>query len=306
MEKCVLYMDILGFSEIVNQDIERAKRLLNNYQSSLSFLVTKDNMNQSNGKNSINKFDNFIPFSDSIFITSDFPEDLIKQISDFLINCFHISACHFLSSDKNPLEVTITKLLFDEINKKIISQPEKEIWDPLLFKVGCSFGEIELGKFASIINSKIEFSQNLLGSSVVKAVRLEQINEKGPNFFIDKNFYQKINDSQIKDFILKINDDLYEVLWPSYVFVFDNINDEDSFKSELFNVFIKYFHVIFNLWIFYNKDSKVSIHYLNFLKLFLKSTIQVGKHFNMESIARNFINDQFKLLDFDYSIDNFI
>lgn len=297
---CIAFLDILGFSDYVNEDLNGALRLLENYNFQINFLINEDltsyddDIKKIAEKFHINSFDYFIPFSDSIFIVASNPDLMIAQISNFLISCYMFTSREYAYSfSKDPRKAEVTEI---GINKdgKLMKDKKIENWYPLLFRVGSSFGEVIPFQISSIDNKKNIKINNLIGKAVINSVRLESNPEKGPRFFIDNELYNKLNDDT-KNFILKISDNLYEVLWPSFSYIDENIGEDgERFDIELLNNFDEMFISSFNLWKFFLNNEKLYYHYYNFMKLIILSTLNYSKKFNKLDVAKGHIT---KILD---------
>ncbi|HBD93583.1 MAG TPA: hypothetical protein DC057_05380 [Spirochaetia bacterium] len=293
---CVAFLDILGFSNYVNEDLNGALKLLKSYNNQINFLFNEDLISYDDTikeiaeRSHISSFDYFIPFSDSIFIVSSSPDLMVSQISNFLISCFKYTSSEYAySSSKDPRKVEVTEIGIN-IDGTVRNEKKIENWYPLLFRVGSSFGEVIPFQISSIDNKKNIKINNFAGKSVINAVKLESNPEKGPRFFIDNDLYKKLN-TDTKNYIIKISDNLFEVLWPSFSYIEENIGHEgERFEIEMINHFDEIFISSFNLWKYFLNNERLYSHYYNFMKLIILSTLNYSKKFNKLDLAKEYIN----------------
>ena len=108
--RAVAYLDLLGFSNTVLRNAEEALAMLTSYNSILHFGIMESELHPSDGypqglqklakRKSTESFKDFLPFSDSIFITSDDCSDFLLQLGEFLYRSFHLTA-HFYANPEN-------------------------------------------------------------------------------------------------------------------------------------------------------------------------------------------------------------
>ena len=96
--RAVAYLDLLGLSAAARRDPASAIQLLQDYSDSLHMKLRdargRDEDESATGEiarlnhlMSVSSFKTFLPMSDSVFIVSSFPSDLVRQLSHFLWDC---------------------------------------------------------------------------------------------------------------------------------------------------------------------------------------------------------------------------
>ncbi|MHB1697771.1 MAG: hypothetical protein ACYCSQ_06700 [bacterium] len=271
MEKVFAYLDILGFGNHAYANINEAIELLNNYQLILNQKITDEKLNpiKSYGpdlqdlalQNSVNSFEYFLPFSDSLFIQSANPNVFVRQLSSFLLNCFLLTANSYSypENPSEPIEVTIKNNSLE--NGKITTKEEQRNWHPLLFRGGISYGEGYVLPTNAIHDSKLTQIINIAGRTIVKAVKELEPLGKGPRLFCDIEFYNKL-DKETKQYCKMIQDNKYfEILWPAFHFI-----KENDLQTESYKIIPDLIKPVTNLWKAY-KDFPFGIHFKEFLKL---------------------------------------
>lgn len=98
MSKVVAFLDILGFGNHTNANVEEALELLSNYETIVSQKINDKNINppesyEDDGlkelakQRMVDSFEYFLPFSDSLIIQSSVPNVFLPQVSRFLLDC---------------------------------------------------------------------------------------------------------------------------------------------------------------------------------------------------------------------------
>lgn len=264
--KIVAYLDILGFKERINTNIQSGINLLKNYQLILKEL--KD-------EHYIDGFDFFLPFSDSIFIQASDASIFIKQLSKFLIHCFECDANNYRYPENNnkPHEATMHEHELKNGNV-IVNDVKVDLW-PLLFRGGIGYGESYIVEMDAIICKPEAKVKNIIGKAIIDAYNLES-KGKGPRLFCDINFYNQLDD-KTKRYCKKEND-IFEILWPIFNFIEDNTTDFES--NKIMNIILP----VINLYKAYNKES-FGVHYKEFLKLTICSVIRFFEIKNEKEIG---------------------
>lgn len=246
-EKIVVFLDLLGFSVAVRDNIQVAASKIDNYNSIIdeqfgdqqihpvdSYCTELQSLAESSYATT---FDYFLPASDSVFIVSD-KENLnvfVKQLCSFLLKSYTLTASRYAyPEDKD--EVTLHKGRNININEKDVKLND-EIYSPCLFRGGMSIGVCDPFPQYRVVNGKIlNDNCNLIGEAVVDAVHLEGI-VNGPRVLIEEKYYnmceedvkrhyfRQLSDNEIKDEYKNIQDEngnkiiLYELLWPVALFI---------------------------------------------------------------------------------------
>ena len=274
--KVCAYIDILGFKEIINKDINGAIQLINDYQEILKIKKIDESMFKEKyekeekdmnlkslfDRSIIDSFEYFIPFSDSAFIIANNAAKFVFQISNYLLGSFMLGGYIYddrHSRDKDDLM---------QVNNS------KRKWYPLLFRGGVSFGECIPYKNYQITGFQLTQNYNLMGKAVAEAVQNEST-DKGPRLFCSKQFYDVISDNECKQILcpLKNHKDIYEILWPMPHVMDKGIN---GYKQLL--------EIGINLWSYLNHEE-YGIHYFKLLELIIKSIMETYKN-DQQEMAR--------------------
>lgn len=289
--KAIAFLDLLGFSNAVMNDTEEALSMLQSYNSILHQLNLQSQLHPSNDyiedlqelarRNSIESFDDFLPFSDSIFITSNNCSDFLMQLGSFLIKSFHFTA-HIYGSPKNRQDPTAYSNIEvrDDGNGRLTTVNIPCHVPPTLFRGGIAYGDVNIITPIGILNKERINSHTLIGNAVVKAVHLEK-RVKGPRIVFDKDIYERL-DEKAKLYCCNLIEDpnYYELLWPGMSFILEN---SSTFQNE-FSHFFDLFDPAYNLWSYY-KDNNVAKHYERFLELIVVSTIKIYSHMGMKNFV---------------------
>ena len=298
----VAYIDLLAFSNHIRENTSDALMAMNNYNTILSSKIRDEITHPVNSyppvlqelakKHSIDSFDFFLPFSDSVFLMSGNCNDFIKQLGSFVLQSFTITA-HFYEHPIDPSVPEKGKILNCGINTD--GSPKVEYGEcnyyPALFRGGLAYGEAMPIELFSIVEKKYSKSKVITGEAVVEAVRLES-KVKGPRLMFKQILYNQLDDDT-KDFcrVLPENKELYEILWPAMIYV---LQHEEFQNKQEFSRIYDLFTPAYNLWKAYN-HTIYSAHYFNFIELIVASTLQYfDKKCNLKSFALEEIK---KILD---------
>ena len=294
-QKVVAYIDLLGFSNCVKNNSDEAIMMLSNFNTILGELNFERLMHPSAGyvldlqklarRTSNESFEHFIPFSDSVFITSTDCCNFVMQLGSFVRKSFLFNANVFESLD-NPDDPMASHYISvdtsDPDNIRSVDIPCNE--RAVLFRGGIAFGEvIETTPIGLFNNQKAQYN-NLMGEAVVRAVKMEGI-VKGPRLVFDQSVYEQLNDEAklyVRLLPEKNSEEYYEILWPAMGYILENKN---TFKLEI-NHFYEIFNPDYNLWNFYKK-SDVAEQYESFLKLIVVSTIQIYDYMGHTDFIRD-------------------
>ena len=249
MKKICCFIDILGFKEAVNNN--SAFDLLENYQG--TFEIAEIINSIFNG-NKYTSFCDFIPMSDSLFITGKDTNLFLKDLSTFLAETF----------------------LYNSGTSKKIT----------LFKGAIAYDELETVQQKCKVNFQMNKQNNIVGKALNNAVLLDAINKnnKGPRIFIDDTFYDQLKKDTIEKYIL-VENNTKELLWPYYAF--DSNND---FEMELKKYEIDWLVKSLELYNCY-KNKTFSKCYEEFVNLVIKTAVQTAKRIDFyDKIREEFIS----------------
>lgn len=292
MRNVVAYLDILGFGNHTYINIEEALELLSDYQTIINQKIIDNKLHPPSSyskdlqelakQNVVDSFEYFLPFSDSLFIQSSSPNDFVKQISSFLLDCFLLKSNSYSNPEdpSDPSKVTIKEI---GIKKgKIVKKDKPYHWHPLLFRGGISYGETYVFDINAIVDSNFTKIKNIAGHALVKAVKELEPLGKGPRLFCDIDFVNQLN-SETKEYCKKLSDKHYEILWPAFYYIKAN-----NTESEI-NKICELIKPAANLWKAYNHLS-FGIHYWEFLRLVVGASIKCFEIQGGRKIAENAIS----------------
>lgn len=290
--KAVAFLDLLGFSNTVTRSAEDALSMLQSYNSILHFGIIDSSVNPSSSypselkelakRNSTESFNDFLPFSDSIFITSENCSDFLMQLGGFLTKAFHFTAHIYAypEDEKDPTAYHNVGVEKDKDgNYKAIEIPCRV--PPALFRGGVAFGDVNIVTPSGLLNGKRINSHALMGEAVVRAVRMEK-KVKGPRVLFDNSVFELLDEiTRLYCRPLPEDSDFYELLWPGMAYILEN---RSSFDGE-FTHFYDVFNPAYNLWNYYKKDKEVGVHYERFIELIIASAIKIYTHVGMRDYA---------------------
>lgn len=295
----VAYIDLLAFSNHVRENTSDALMAMNNYNTIISTKLRDELINlassypielQQLAKNhSIDSFDYFLPFSDSVFLMSSKCSSFIKQLGSFVLQSFTISS-HFYSNPidpSHPEKNYINNYSIDSNGQLVVHQDFCNYY-PALFRGGLAYGEAFPIELLSVIDKKSAKSKVLTGSAVVDAVRLES-KVKGPRLLFRKDVFDQLDgDAKVYCRILPEENGLFEILWPALIFIKQNEESQDMGElSKMYELIVP----AFNLWKAYN-HTLFSAHYFNFIELIVAATIQwFDKQCGLKDFAVSKISD---------------
>jgi hypothetical protein len=293
--QAVAFLDLLAFSNHVRENTQDAFMAFTTYRTILETKITDDLVHPPSSysnpiltdiatRNSVNSFKYFLPFSDSVFIASDNPNEFLKQIGSFVLHCFTFTSRPLQNPD-DPSNPTIVVHKFKD--KTTI----EENWYPTLFRGGIALGESIPIELMGIVNGKPQKIANLAGKAIVKAVGLES-KIKGPRIVFDKEFFDQL-DSTTKVYVSETEvKGLYELLWPAFKYIPANGQTE-------INSFYELFLPAVNLWKAYNHTPFLK-HYFKFVELVVTGTIKLFEAHGQTDIAVNKITEMIKSVGIEH------
>ena len=206
MDKAVAYIDLLGFSNFVRQSLPDAMMAITNFNTIISELIFEKKVHPSSGyipclqglamRSSIEAVDDFLSFSDSVFLTSQRCCDFVKQLGSFVRRSFLIEANYYM----HPIDPTDpTKI---EIPNLFGGPSQETHVPPTLFRGGLSFGEVQNMTPTGIVSGQEVQMNTIAGIAVVNAVGLEG-EVKGPRLVMDESLYSQL-DADAKQYCRKL------------------------------------------------------------------------------------------------------
>ena len=280
-QNIVAYIDLLAFSNHLRENTSDALMAMNNYNTILSSKIRDEVINPVSSypkelqelakKTSIDSFDFFLPFSDSVFLMSSDCSSFIKQLGSFVLQSFTFTA-HFYIDPIDPLKPEKGYINNYSINKdgELDVNQEECNYYPALFRGGLAYGEAFPIELSSVIDCAPNKTKVITGKAVVDAVHLES-SVKGPRLVFCQDVFTQLNEDAC-DYCRKIpeKNDMYEILWPALEYI--KQNESFQCKQEI----QKMYEIIipaYNLWKAYN-HTPFSAHYLNLIELIIASTIK--------------------------------
>jgi hypothetical protein len=215
-KKLVAYIDLLGFSNHVHENISDAVRILIHYSIALQSKIRNNRMypidSYENGlkelakRTSIDSFEYVIPFSDSIFIVSNDANDFVPQISSFIYNCLYMTSPYYINpkDSGDPTKVDMVNFTNGQIDSIMLDTH----YHPAIFRGGMAYGEVLPIDIWGIIDTEPQKLKVLAGEAIVRAVELEKT-IKGPrvifeqNTSVEQNTFDLLNDEVKSRYIRK-------------------------------------------------------------------------------------------------------
>lgn len=260
----VAFLDLLGFSNLLESDQKIALDNLNHFNNAI-FCKKIDEKHYEKVK-SVSSFSYLISFSDSLVLGSDDPDLFIEQLCNYLATVYIESTVPFrnefadikeVSSDRNMTTVREGNQIEINFNGAF----------PVLFRGGISFGDeypfFEENQIIKGILKKGAF--NVTGPTYLKAVQLEKAG-KGPRLFCDKKVVDKINDKSI---IKEVNAEksIYEIIWTVQGCIATQCSQAKE-KNVFRSIDETMLPPALNLYnYYYKKDERLAEHYEELVKL---------------------------------------
>jgi hypothetical protein len=272
--RTVAYLDILGFKSYTSIDAPGAAQLLLNYNEVLRTKLADMAQFPADGYDDpglrklaqvgeVRSFETAIPCSDSLVVTSNQPDLLVRQLSRFMLDSFEFTSQAF-AHPKDPLDPTAVTI--GEVSLKGVARRAAR-WFPLLFRGGIASGDVRTLPVTAIINATPKGVTNLTGPAVVDAVALEKTG-KGPRLFSARHFRDQLTAASQELFAPVPDTKHDELLWPMVLY-----HDPNSPCVDI-NHFSDLFLPAVKLWRSFSNDPRVEPHYMEFLKLIVRATLK--------------------------------
>ncbi len=291
MPECVVaFIDLLGFKQACRAGRQTAVEMLSDYQAILQQRLLDQQMDPPSSyanpnlrriaeRISAGSFESFIPASDSIFILSSDPSNLVFQLSHFIADVLHLSAehCAYPENPANPREVTWRNYT---VNSSGISmRPEAGNHEPVLFRGGIDWGEARSGRLPGILSGEKIPAPAVVGPAVVNAVGLERTG-KGPRVWCSRAFAEQLT-PEAREWVCDPIEacgapDTRELLWPMALF-----ETASDLGDACLNRFGHTFRIALNLWKYQSDEYRldrtedgVLRQYVMFLRLLAATAIR--------------------------------
>jgi hypothetical protein len=301
MEQAVAYLDLLAFSNHVRENTQDALMAFTTYRTILETKLIDDITHPPSSysnpilqdlatRHSVNSFNHFLPFSDSVFISSEDPDLFLQQLGSFVLHCFTFTSLQYQHPENasDPIRVSNTSITKDKEGREIKTEAN---WYPTLFRGGIAWGEAIPIELMGIVKNKPQKIANLAGKAVVRAVGLES-KIKGPRIVFEKDLYERLN-PQTKVYVIETEvKGLYELLWPAFHYIPTNGASEINRFYELFTPSV-------NLWQAYN-HTPFSEHYFKFVELVVIGTIKIFEANGLKDSAVIKIKEMIKSIGLEH------
>lgn len=287
MKMLVAYLDLLGFRDHLSDSVNDTLRSLSHYaevfaikSQEIGWTPQEQGLREPARAHSVDTFDYFLPFSDSIVIASSKePNIFIRQIASFLCGAFTFNSKSFdpipmqMEGRDNPLEEKESKLGRSADDHRPLSQ-EKYLNYPVLFRGGLSYGDVESLTMLSRVKGVSQSATLLAGQGVVDAVKLEESKIKGPRILFDQDVFDTLSKENQLGFCRKVPEELhstyYELLWPN-ASCFDS-----NFSNPNYGEIVDLYGKAIALRDHYD-HAECHMHYCKFSELILASAMAGAK-----------------------------
>lgn len=298
--KAVAYIDLLGFSSHVKENMDDAVLMLSNFNTALHSKLFSDSVSPVESysedlrpiaaRGAVDSFEQYIPFSDSLFIVAEDCDRFILQLGSFVYTSFHMVSDRYIHpiDPDDPSKGTMVSFQSDE-NGELTAVDKIMDYFPTLFRGGIAYGEVIPLNLLTIDQYKSERRSNLMGKAVVDAVSLEG-KVKGPRIIFGSDVYEQLSDNTKR--YIRATDDCdgcYEILWPALKFIPENRRLDEI--TSFYETFIP----AMNFWKAYNKkrDTGPAEHFFQMMKLTVNAAVQYADlFFGQKDYALGMIRDR--------------
>jgi len=286
MPTIVAFLDVLGFRNYTNEDLDGACRLLGHQEFILRLKLQDKKLYPPSSypdpslaalaeSHLVDSFKHFLPFSDSIFIVSETPDKFARQLSHFLIECFSFVAHAYDNADNPNAPENVKVMQFPGFATR------EEKWYPPLYRGGLSIGDVVVGGVTGIENGGEMRMPNLAGPAAVKAVLIEK-QFRGPRLFCEAGFENNFS-PDVRHFFRPVTVAVSELLWPAFVF-----NPNNKAQTEM-TEFYKLWGPALGLWKSKRGDDAFE-HYDEFLRLLVRSCLKWAEAAGYSKEARRILH----------------
>jgi hypothetical protein len=283
-DAAVVYLDLLGFKNYVSSEPSAALQLLIDEYVLLNQRIIDqcmieqgkvsitDELRDLTVQNTVSSFDYLRSLSDSVFIVSYTTENLLSQLSSFVLSCFLFNSRSYASPNDpvDPTQVAINVIRKAE-NGSYEAKAETQTRFPVLLRGGLSFGPVDRVETHELARGDLVRVSNFSSMAVVDAVALEKAG-RGPRIFCDQAVMDYMPSAEKDRFLLPVKGrkGVYEVLWPRAVF-----SEANSFDGEIHH-FTELFMPAATFWKAWNHEEH-GVHYWEFMKLIVRSALSYSR-----------------------------
>lgn len=305
----VAFLDLLGFSAIVRQNIETALDTMNAFNNVIKTKVIDEKTHPLSGykeqdpnsiglhnfveKSSVTSFEQMISFSDSLVLGGSNIDLFIIQLSNFVASVFVQYSEPFRQNFTN-----IEDVESDFATATGSGEYRKHMAFPIMFRGGISVGD-DVGFFNEYHIKDKELkrtSLNVLGLTYLNAVKLESF-DKGPRLFCDKSVVVASANKKILKIVDEKNE-IYEIVWTIECCEAMGCSS-DHWRNVIEAISKKLLPASINLYAYYkDKSETVALQYKNLLDLVCIGIVKYARDMcGKEEMAIKHINIQLNQAD---------
>lgn len=307
----VAFLDLLGFSQLIEQSEISAFEVLNIFNFAIKTKVTDEKTHPIEEyerlypddkeiarfaeKNSLSSVKYLISISDSLVLASNDESNLfIEQLSCLLAALYINYSKPFKSAF-----IDIRQVYCDSFNQGV-----KRMAFPIVFRGGLSEGD-NCAFFKEIMmnNGKFSFNgYNVFGGTYLKAVKLEKVG-KGPRLFCDKSIIDSVQNRSLFRLVDK-EKEVYEIVWTIMGCESTGCSVSEPWNNVVDRIRDKMLPATINLYKYYKnnriKDENVWLHYKELLTLVCRGIVKYAKDkCNKAENALGLINQKLKANDIE-------
>jgi len=265
----VAFMDLLGFSNLLRNNMEVAIDNLNTFNSVIKTRVIDNKCHpieeyrenypndvkfqQFVEKSSVTSFEQMISFSDSLVLGGTDCNMFIKQLMNFVATVYIEYSEPFQKNFSDINQVTTYKVAEGCGSGSI--QYHKAF--PILFRGGLSVGnDVTFWDEYCINDSDFKISsRNVMGLTYLNAVKLESVG-KGPRLFCDKSLVDAVDD-EINKYIKLVDSEkeIYEIVWTIEGCEATGCCSSNKWSNVINRINDKMLPAAINLYKYYQKDK---------------------------------------------------
>lgn len=305
----VAFLDLLGFSNLLKNNIETAVDNMNSFNNMIKTKVIDNKchpiedyrkkypddveLHQFVEKTSVTAFEQMISFSDSLVLGGTDCNKFVKQLINFIATAYIEYSEPFREDFSDINKVTTNKNAEGYISGDI--RYHKAF--PILFRGGLSVGDdVSFFDEYYIKNSELKLSSlNVMGLTYLNAVKLESVG-KGSRLFCDKSVVDAVND-ETRRFIKVVDEKkkIYEIVWTMEGCEAMTYNSSDKWHNVIHGINDKMLPSAINLYQYYKNDKVLEAQYKELLNLVCVGIVKYARdECNRADEAINYINQVFE------------
>lgn len=218
----VAFLDLLGFSSLLQRNAETALDNLNAVNDAIKTRITdrrvmcspsvsEPKVDSNAEKWTLMSFNQMISFSDSLVFGGNDANSFVLQLANFVASIYIKRSEPFRKQFNNMNSIT-TNQNVDAVGSGFYRYHQAA---PVFFRGGVSVGDqVCFFDGCNIRDAEICQSRNITGNTYLNAVKLEQ-SGKGPRLFCDHRVVDALSDKNVKAMIKKVegSTDIFEIVW---------------------------------------------------------------------------------------------